>query len=221
MKWIKKLITKIKNIDPKEKQIAFMAALLAISIPGVFLLGVRSCEEIDGWGDVYETNSVQDYGYITGTFSDKEAEKDILAFFPQKIDDRFENVQYHYAAMKGPECAFECYLEFTVEDPQEFAQLVEQHTKPEDTKTFVYDKSFQEYTKYDDYWLVVSDESYFINSAYVWKVLYREEDHRMIFAALKVRGSGWVSPDNFSHFLNRFEIDPVEYARNTPKRQAD
>ena len=77
-----------------------------------------------GYGSIYETNSVNDYLHITGNFINDEPRTFIQSFFPEKIEEYFSEVDYHYKAKRGDGYAYECYLEFVIEDAEQYAAYV-------------------------------------------------------------------------------------------------
>lgn len=165
----------------------------------------------------YSTTNIEDYGVYKGSYpnNNKEIYKAVHSFFPLEIEDIFQNVTYSYKAQQKFNYAFEAYLEFTIENPEEYAGFVEEYTKGIEGQTFLYDSSFTEYVICDDYKLNSLEdareiEEFFISSADIRKILCCPSEHRIIFVIL-YSGTG-CDIAYFSTYFDRFGIDPFEYA---------
>jgi len=169
------------------------------------------------WGidSVYSTDDIEKYGRITANF-DNDTPKDIIfSFFPEEISESFKNVSYHYSAKKGDIYAFECYLEFTIEDKAEFEDTLQSLMEFDQVNTFEYDKNYMEYRINDQY--DVDWDSYYECSGYpiryakVRKILFDSKKQHLVFWALGVLDGAGAKTDEFDHFFGKFEIDPFDY----------
>lgn len=165
----------------------------------------------------YSTTNIEDYGVYKGSYpnNNREIYKAIHSFFPLKIEDDFQNITYSYKAQQKFNYAFEAYLEFTIENPEEYADFVEEYTEGLEGRTFSYDPLFTEYVIYDTYYLHSSDDStdkedFFILSADIRKILCCPSEHSIVFVIL-YSGTG-CDVAYFSSYFDRFGIDPFEYA---------
>lgn len=178
-------------------------------------------------GSVYETTDVADYGNITGNNDNKTPREFIFTFFPEALDSSFSDVTYHYTAVKGDDHAYECYLEFRIEDPEEFAEFIDTHTDAEKTAVFRYDDSFREYTISNQFEILLESAKesggYPIDYAVIGKILYAEKEQRVIFWALGMWDGARADTTQLDTFFSRFGIDVVDYQMNafiTPSDEA-
>lgn len=96
------------------KYIASLAVILV-----VLVLAVSSCLYIlHRPAPVYETNDIADYGVIIGNYDNENPQEFVFSFFPERIEEYFSNVNYHYKAKKLDTFAYEIYLDFVIEDTQ-------------------------------------------------------------------------------------------------------
>ncbi len=165
----------------------------------------------------YSTTNIEDYGVYKGSYpnNNKAIYKEIHSFFPLKIEDDFQNITYSYKAQQKIDYAFEAYLEFTIENPEEYTDFVEEYTKGMEGQTYLYDPSFTEYVITDEYCLDSLDnatdiEKYYIDDADIRKILCCPSENRIIFVILYSGASGDIA--YFSTYFDRFGIDPFEYA---------
>lgn len=196
-------------------------ALTLVAAVGFLLLLPTIICELGGYGDIYETNDIADYGNITGTFMDKEVKAYIFSFFPSDISSEFKDPQYHYKAVKGDGYAFECWLEFVVEDDKTFKALTERYTDSPRTSVFAYDQSFMDYT-IDNHIDLANDldpsktlPPYHILSADIGKILFRQEDRRIICLAMGMYDGGYATTEHLSYFFTRFSIDPLDFEQQS------
>lgn len=157
----------------------------------------------------YVTTDLEDYGNYVGNYDNDFAETFTASFFPEKIEDNFEDVKYSYRAQKGDTYAFEAYLEFQIEDEASFQSYVFEKIG-DGAIDFQYDLDFKEYVISDEFQLA-GEESHGIRSAKIGKILYSEKDHRVIYVAIGVYDGGLVKTDFLCEYFNRFEIDPTNY----------
>ncbi len=167
---------------------------------------------------VYETNDVDDYLNIVGNYNNETPKAFVQSFFPTEIKNSFSSVEYHYKAKKGDTYAYEVYLEFVLEDKEEYQLFVSSVVDKTKSNIFVYDQSFFEYTISHEYeickvsWDDKYGDDFFLETAEVGKILYSDEEQRLIFVAIGMFDGGGAHADEFDRFLNRFDISPKEFA---------
>ena len=159
-------------------------------------------------GEIYQTTDIKDYGNFIGTY-DKNVKEYILAYFPDEIQDNFEIIKYSYKAIKGDSISCEAYLEFSIDDEEEFDLYVSQMTNETDTTVFEYDSSFREYVIEDS--MHLSPDKTQIDSARIRKVLYSDETNTMIFVYIVVHDGGYTRADSYNEYFSRFGIDRFEH----------
>ena len=170
------------------------------------------------YGVVFETNDVSDYGKIIGNFDNESPKEFIFSFFPSELDSSFSDVTYHYWAKKGDAYAYECYLEFTIEDKRTYEQFIEQYVNSEKTQPFAYDNNYIEYSVsniFDMDWTSPNDEGgYPISWAWVGKILYCAEQQKICFLALSTYDGGGTDTTELDYFFNKFNVDVMDYQMN-------
>ena len=133
-------------------------------------------------------------------------------FFPQLNEKTMSNFKYSYNVDCFIDCAHEIYLEFTIEDEEEFTKFINENRhsiiqENEDAivQQFMYDESYTEVviedvirTRYTDNGELVIDFSY------IRKFLYNEEKNSIIFVNLHVVDY-WEFEN--SMYIERFSID--------------
>ena len=165
-----------------------------------------------------ETTNLADYGIYNGTYSDEFTQAYVESIFPEEILPSFSNVKYSYKAKKFDTYAFEAYLEFTVEDSEEFAKIIREIAPEEKWEPFPFDESFMEYNIENDFEIhyrsleeSTAEQGFAIQQAKIRKILYSSETQTIIYFALGVYDGGGVGTDFLCVFFERFSIDPVEY----------
>ena len=187
----------------------------------------------------YETREPDQYGIYVGHAEEYMAEY-IGRFFPERIEDYFQDVHYVFKSRAVDSYGFETMLEFTIEDDAQFQAFVADATEGLYSRSFHYDPSFQEYVVYDDDNGFVHDaimlsevecrdghgkdkwdydcyadphpgQYYRIDSAKIAKILVNQQEHRLIYVAFAVHDGGGSSTDFFCEYFNRFGLDPKEY----------
>lgn len=168
----------------------------------------------------YITTDIADYGQYTGNNDNESAQEFITSFFPEKISDEMQEVQYSYRAMKNDAYAYEAVLEFVIEDAQAYTQFVESYTDGLTAEEFRYDPAYTQYEIADRYELASTKEEagerpaadVGIRYARIGKILCNPEQQRIVFVAMGVYDGGYVKTEFLSAFFNRFGInDPWEY----------
>ena len=175
------------------------------------------CISLLGYGDIYETTSISDYGKITGNFDNNAPKAFIRSFFPKQIEDSFSNIIYHYKSKKGDAYAYECYLEFVIEDSDAYENFVELFVDKNSCIPFSYDSSFIEQSISNVLDLQppkIHEVVYTIETAEIGKVLFSDEQQRIIFIAIGMYDGGGANTIELGHFFMRFQIEPWEYMQN-------
>lgn len=189
------------------------------------LLGIWSVNVFASYGKVYETNDIADYGKIIGNFNNREPEAFIFSFFPNEIKSHFSDISYHYKAKQGDEFAYECYLEFVIEDSVTYRDFLESCTNANKSIVFQYNEAFMEYTIsniLDIDWTSPNDKcGYPICYAEIGKILYCEEEQRIIFFALGTWDGGGTDTSELNYFFTKFDIDVIEYQLNAYCNNSD
>lgn len=192
-----------------------------VFIIGVVLLGVLLFAALHLPTTYTETTNIEDYGNYSGTGFDSFTRQYISSFFPEAIDASFSNVGYSYKAENLDTYGFEAYLEFTIEDKQQFNEYVAALAGMGEWAEFPFDPGFMECRIEDVLWLddeVEDQESIYhhqIMRAKIRKILYSPETQTIIYVALGVYDGGGVGTNYLNTFFNRFDLDPLEYAHST------
>ena len=211
--------------------VIIVAIVLVVSIVGALLYNYIEMVIIQ---PKYSTTNIEDYGDYSGTYNTRKIYDKIHSFFPAEIEDNFKNIKYSYKAQQKIDYAFEAYLEFTIEDSNEYVEFVNECTQGIKGKTFLYDTSFVEYVIADRYELsyltdVLPDqlkdkprdeadkEKRYIDYADIRKILCCPSENTIIFVILYSENSGDI--DYLSTFFERFEINPNEYANQLARQQ--
>ena len=175
----------------------------------------------------YVTTDIDEYDVYEGNYDNETVQEMINSFFPKKIGDDFENVDYSYKAKKFDAYGFEAYLEFTIEDPEEYAEFVNEYTEGIKGTNFPYDDAYTEYIIEDCFELTYSDDeiisglvngeegwedTFAIEYADVRKIICCPDEQRLIFVAIGVFDGGGTDAEFLCTYFNRFDINPREYA---------
>ena len=119
-----------------------LAVIIVVAIPiGIFIFFVAR----EGYGRVYITSSLTDYKQIRGNFDNETPTDFINSFFPDTIEDTFSDAVFYYKAKKMDTYAFECYLEFVIEDIEEYSDFLGKSLNEQECSIFRYDPSYMEY----------------------------------------------------------------------------
>ena len=196
--------------------------LLSILLLIILLLGFQmiraTLKELEP--SQYTTN-IKDYGVYNGNYDNNSVREQINSFFPQKIEESFSDVTYSYRTKKLDAYAYEAYLEFVIEDEDEFLAFVKEHTGDTEGLIFEYDSSFIEHSLNRELWIdLYYDEETgentpsqtYVDFAIIRSILYSDEENRIIFSSIGVYDGGGTTIDVLSVFFTRFGIDPKEYA---------
>ena len=165
-----------------------------------------------------ERTAISDYGHYDGTGVDSFTSQYIQSFFPKEIEDFFSDVEYSYKAENIDTYGFEAYLEFTIEDESKFLEYISEITDEENWQNFAYASGYKEYSIENVFELDIDEtddpSSIFyrqIIHAKIRKVLYSQEEQRIIYIAIGVYDGGGTGTNYFNTFFERFQIDPEEY----------
>ena len=155
-----------------------------------------------------DTTDIEKYGIY-----DDCVGEDATDFFPQLDKNIMSNFRYSYNTNCFADCAHEIYLEFTIENEDEFTKFIEakqndilQKKEGAAIQKFKYDENYSE--------IVIKDKittrrdrnnDLVIDSAMIYKVIYNEQDHTVIFVSLYVMDY-WEFEN--STYIERFHIDP-------------
>lgn len=166
----------------------------------------------------WETSDTADYGKFVGTRNDQVIDAYIRSFFPEELQNTFSDVSYSFRASNIGRYACEAYLEFTIEDPEEFHEYVAKIADASCWKEFTYDESFLEYTLDDTLYLSLRDtpdaekeQYHYITEATIRKVLCSISEQKIIYTAILVSNDSVIETSYFNALFMRFGIDPVEY----------
>lgn len=167
-------------------------------------------------GGIYETSNINNYGKITGNFHNDVPNAFIFSFFPDEIEDSFSQIDYHYLAKKGDTYAYECYLEFVIQDPTDYTEFLNGIIERDMCLPFVYDESFKECSISNvlDLETQYSKGVYSVGTAEIGKILFSDNEQRIIFVAIGMYDGGGADTSELGYFFTRFEIDPWEYEQN-------
>lgn len=196
----------MKSIAEKAGTMILILLALIIILP----LVIAICDT----GRVYETNDVGDYGNYTGNYNNEKPREFITSFFPAELSDTYTDVEYHYKAKRFDTYAYEAYLEFVIPDTAEFDLFLELYIPEDQCKPFLFDHSYMEYSISN---VVMLDPEknksggFAIHYAEIGKVLFSEEEQRVIFFALGDYDGGGTDTAELGYFFTRFDIDEKEY----------
>lgn len=191
--------------------VAVSAVIIAVAVFAFFLLRPAP---------VYLSNDIADYGIVKGNYDNESPRKFVSSFFPEKIEDTFSDVTYHYKAIKLDTYAYEMYLEFVIEDEESFNSFLSGVIGDNSSEPFYFNSTF--YVCYISNYMTLGEslgeeKTLYFSEAKVGLILYSEEEQRIIFTALGVYDGGGTLVDDLCFFFSRFGIDPQEYEmRTTP-----
>ena len=167
--------------------------------------------------EIYETNDIQDYGVYTGNCDNGPPTEFITSFFPEKIDETFTQIVYHYKAKAFDTYAYEAYLEFVIEDENAFSSFLNRYVDTADAEPFLYDNSLLEYSISNVIRIQKpANESgaYAISYAEIGKILYSTDEQRIIFVAIGVYDGGGTDTSELDYFFSKFQINCANYQNN-------
>lgn len=209
--------------------VAFSVLFLFVSLT---LFGC-SFEEFIGYIDEqlkfpeYYTNDIADYGNFKD-ITDENADYFIRSFFPDKIENDFQDVVYSYTVVPY---GCEVYLEFTFSTDAKFYDHLDKVAYDKMRQTFYFDTDFYEYICQEeinwntgrrakaDYIRIDRDdlknaesEAYTVELAGIRKVLINEAEKRVIYISLFTCDGGTFDTNDLnSYYFSRFNLNWREY----------
>ena len=155
----------------------------------------------------YPITNIDNYGEYDDCVGESETN-----FFPELDKSIMSNFRYSFNKDCFIDCAHEIYLEFTIENEDEFTAFVNEHQKnimQENenviVQEFIYDKAYTEVVIKDIIFSRCTDDGVLaIDYAYIQKLLYNEENNSIIFINLYVVDY-WEFEN--STYIERFNID--------------
>lgn len=197
----------------------FTKAIVIILVAGFIYLSVVAMVVFISYSVPPEHTTITDvseYGIFIGNRRNDVAEEQITAFFPKEITDDFSDITYAYRAIKESSYTFEAYLEFTIEDSKIFYDHIAAIAPDHEWQQFEYDSKFREYNYANSLDLIemYQDPKICVEWADISKVLYSEEDRKVIYVAIGANHDGFVEVSELSTFFNRFQIDPEDYEKS-------
>lgn len=193
-----------------------MKKIFSILIIFTLALGIVLVMSLLELGTEYETNDTADFGIIKGNYDNETPNAFVSSFFPNEIEEYFQDVTYHYKAIKGDSYAYEMCLEFVIPDTNEYDTFVQGTTNGTICKPFTFAPEYQEY-RIDNLLEIGEQEggnrriAPIIHQAQIGLVLFSRSDQRIVFIALGVYDGGGVTTDNLRYFFDRFDINPWQY----------
>jgi hypothetical protein len=204
-----------------------LAAVLVLASQCIllYICLLQSCTAFANASKDYITNDITEYGNYVGVM-EKFQDEYIHSFFPDAIYPEFIDPVYSFRSRPVDACGCEVYLEFTMENPTQFEELVRRSTAGMQKGTFYYDNAYQEYVLVDDEAGCVCDtislskntligedgNTYHrIDYASIAKVLVNPEEQRIIFVSIYVFDGGGTDTQLLNTYFSRFNIDPTEY----------
>lgn len=188
----------------------------SVALAVIILVVSVFCYFLNRPAPVYETNDVADYGIVKGNYNNDKPQRFISSFFPQEIEDYFSDVTYHYKAKEGDTYAYEMYLEFVIEDADQYTSFISNVIGNEVCEPFHFDSDYQAYCVANYLTLHPSSEEnrpLCIEDAKIGLVLFSDEEQRIVFVALGMYDGGGANVEELGYFFNRFGIDPLEYEK--------
>ena len=181
-----------------------MKKILAI----MFVLCILCLSSCGLFNKDLDTTDIEKYGIY-----DTCVHENIGEFFPELDKSIMSNFKYSYNSYCFIDCAHEIYLEFTIENEDEFTQFINEKQSSimqENTDATVqklkYDESYTEVVIEDRITTRYSnDGELVIDSAYIRKLIYNEDSNSIIFVYLYVVDY-WEFEN--STYIERFNIDP-------------
>ena len=181
-----------------------IALTLALILLFICTMCFSSCNKLSK----YPITNIDNYGKYDDCVGKSETN-----FFPELDKSIMSNFKYSYNAYCFIDCAHEIYLEFTIENEDEFTQFINEKQNSimqENTDATVqklkYDESYTEVVIEDRITTRYSnDGELVIDSAYIRKLIYNEDINSIIFVHLYVMDY-WEFEN--STYIERFNIDP-------------
>lgn len=169
----------------------------------------------------YETADLSQYGNITGNYNDSRAQEAFKMLFPEKLDDRFVNPQYHYKAVRGVDSdCFEISLEFTMNSNAEFWAFLSRYATSAMFQDVSFAADFKEWQSSRCYYQLEESKlcdyckdgqpHYHVTCADIQCVIINPKERRIILESMIIDGGGGSKSTYLNWFLNRFNLTPLE-----------
>ena len=188
---------------------------------GIQLLLVLALNDDKNYDEIYSTESIEDYGIYEGRYDTEAVAEHISSLFPSEIEESFSDVQYSFCASESPEdYAYEAYLEFVIEDDEEFENFRQRVVGDLPSSVFEYDESFIQYTQcknmsisafHGDGGVNYPPHDILIGSTQIGIILVSSDSNRFIFWQLRAEANTFYTCDMTTRFFTRFNINPMEY----------
>ena len=154
------------------------------------------------------TTDINKYGIYKDCVSEYETQ-----LFPQLDKNIMSDIKYSYNAYCFIDCAHEIYLEFTIENEDEFTKFINENKNritqaynDVTVRNFKHDESYTEVVVHDSiHTRKDSNGVLVIDDAYIKKLMYNEENNSIIFINLYVVDF-WEFAN--STYIERFNINP-------------
>ena len=194
----------------------------SVALAVIILVVSVFCYFLNRPAPVYETNDVADYGIVKGNYDNDRPQEFISYFFPQKIEDYFSDITYHYKAKKLDTYAYEMYLEFVIQDAEKYTSFISNVIGNEVCEPFHFSPDYQAHyvSNYltlsqlpEEHPLYIEGAPPSIGNAKIGLILFSDEQQRIVFVALGMFDGGGANVEELGYFFNRFGIDPLEYEK--------
>jgi len=144
-------------------------------------------------------------------YGDFHRSVDVPSYYPDSISGYTVN-DYCYVIEKDARLCYEIYLDLTL-DKADFDKLLSDVSADSRNKTVkgaYHSSDYMDVIFHDDYEL--SYDSYgIVDSAHIEKVIYNEEESRIIFSLLYIEKESYYYTDSIEAF-KKPNIDPEKYA---------
>ena len=191
--------------------------ICAVLLAGIAFL----CFALGNEGAVTETWDLADYGRVYGVQFEhtKAVQEDFNSIFPREITPSFEDVHYHYAA-SDVGIGYEFNLEFTIPDEEQFRAYAASVAPQEAFTIFPYDEDYLEYLPCENFLSIIAEDDFtqedltfdWIEQACIKRVLINPAEQRFVIVLMQVRPVICSSKLRLDYFLDRFNIDPKQFA---------
>lgn len=201
----------------KYLQLKVIVLLVTFLLMLVVLINLPLKDILESDGLIVRT-SVSEFGNYTGSGCDEFTQEYIHSFFPEQIADSFSNVKYSYKAGGNNTYGFEAFLEFSIDDTEEFKSFADRIADETAWEPFAFDNKYEAFVL--DNCLDISEgiienpeSDYYhpIERAKIRIVLKNDDTQTIMFWALGVYDGGGIGTNFLNAFFDRFNIDPIIY----------
>ena len=191
-----------------------MIKTIALALALILFFCCMICFSIYNNLSKYPITNIDNYGEYDDCVGKSETQ-----FFPELDKSIMSNFRYSFNKDCFIDCAHEIYLEFNIENEDKFATFISEHQNSiiEEyenviVREFKYDKAYIEVVIEDKISSRYADDGKLaIDSAYIQKFLYNEENNSVIFINLYVIDC-WDFEN--STYIERFNIDTTTLKLN-------